>query len=277
MFGPVEPEVELLELDLLLQALYHHCGEDFRGFERERLLRLARGQLQKRGLPTLSALQQQVLHDPSCARQVRRAFSFAQVALFDTAACLRALRRHLVPWLASTPLPRLWLAECCRAEEAFILAIMLAEEGLLQRTRLFVTTHSEPLLEELQQGTLPLDQLAHHEDLYRAAGGLHSLADYGSISGNELVFADALRQSITWAQYSPASDTSFNEFQLIVCCRPLGDFGLFLRRRTLWLFHESLVPFGLLQLSPQDTLTDLSRAISYQPLQRDAGLYRRRG
>jgi chemotaxis protein methyltransferase CheR len=277
------PEVEELELDLLAEALFQRYGFDFRGHERATLRRKLRGVMQQRSLRTLSALQGQLLHDAGAASAVLRALHVPPGTMFDDAEEARMLRLASAACLRGAALPKVWLADCAGAEQAWTLAVLLAEQGLLARTELHCTVASDELLAEAQDASIPLERLAEYQASYdrarstaAAAAGADAnaaaaprnarLADYFHISGKRAVLLPQLRSRITWAQYNLVTDASFNEFNLIVCRRALPDFGPLLRQRVLQLFHASLAPFGVLALDRQFDESDALAAF-YRPLQ----------
>ncbi|KQV80698.1 chemotaxis protein [Massilia sp. Root351] len=260
------PEVEELELDLLAEALFQRYGYDFRGHDRAILRRKLRGVLQQRSLRTLSALQGQVLHDPGAASAVLRALHVPPATMFDDPEEARLLRQASAACLHGAALPKVWLADCAGAEQAWTLAVLLAEQGLLARTELHCTVASDALLAEAQDASIPLERVAECQASYDHAGAGHGrLMDHFQVVGRRAVLLPQLRSRITWAQYNLVTDASFNEFNLIVCRRALPDFGPLLRQRVLQLFHASLAPFGVLALDRQ---FDESEALAafYRPL-----------
>jgi chemotaxis protein methyltransferase CheR len=278
------PEVEELELELLLEALVRRFGFDFRGHERCALKRKLRGTMAQRGLRTFSSLQDSVLHDDGAAGALLRALHVPPARLFDDARESVQLRALLGPCLHASALPRVWLADCAGAEQAWTLAVLLHEQGLLARTEIFATVASDELLAEAQEASLPLARLESAQQHYARGGGTGRLSDYfqaaaqaDSPAGEERVeLLPQLRGRITWAQYNLVTDASFNEFQLIVCRRALPDFGPVLRQRVLQLFHASLAPFGVLGLDrPLDG--DDALAAHYQPLLPGQPWYKRTG
>ena len=242
------PELEELELELLLEAVVRRFGFDFRLHDRAPLKRKLFGFMQQRGLATLSQLQDQVLHDPATAIGLLRALHVAPASLFDDAAEALMLREAAEHSLRGAALPRIWLADCAGAGQAWTLAIILAEMGLLAHAEIHATVACDDMLDEAAAAWLPEGDLARLQDAYAQAGGKGRLADYFVIQSSRAMLAPSLRGHITWAQYNLVTDASFNEFNLITCQRALPDFGPLLRQRVLQLFHDSLVPFGTLGL-----------------------------
>jgi chemotaxis protein methyltransferase CheR len=259
------PELEELELELLLEALVRRFGFDFRLHDRAPLKRKLLTFLQQRGLATLSQLQDQALHDPAAAGALLRALHVPPATLFDDPAEALMLREAAEHSLRGAALPRIWLADCAGAGQAWTLAIILAEMGLLAHAEIHATVASDDLLDEAAAAGLSAADIERAQAGYAQAGGKGQLADYFTVHGGRAVLLPALRGHITWAQYNLVTDASFNEFNLIACQRALPDFGPLLRQRVLQLFHHSLVPFGTLGLDRElDPAEPLAR--DYQPL-----------
>ena len=268
------PELEELELELLLEAVVRRFGFDFRLHDRAPLKRKLFGFMQQRALATLSQLQDQVLHDPATAGSLLRALHVPPASLFDDAAEALMLREAAEHSLRGVALPRVWLADWAGAGQAWTMAVILADMGLLAHAEIHATVASDDMLDEAAAAWLPEPELARAQGAYVQAGGQGQLADYFQLQSGRAVLAPSLRSHLTWAQYNLVTDASFNEFNLIACQRALPDFGPLLRQRVLQLFHDILVPFGTLglvrELDPAEAL-----AASYQPLSAGQPWYKR--
>jgi len=254
---------EELETDLLLEALYQRFGFDFRAYERTALKRKLHALMRTRELATVSQLQDRMLHDPDAGAALLRALSVQPAVLFDDPQQARQLRSVLGSTLRASAMPRVWLAECAGVEEAWMLAILLADEQLHARTEIFATVANEEMLAGVADASIPMDCMEEYQENYLKSGGSANLADFFEVRGKRAVLQPQLRARITWAQYNLVTDASFNEFQLILCRRALADFGPLLRQRTLKLFHDSLCLFGVLGLDRQMDDSDSLRG-AYQ-------------
>jgi len=268
--------VEELETELLLEALFQRFGHDFRAYDRPALRRKLGVAMAALGAATLSGLQEQVLHDGDAAGAVLRALSVAPCALFDNAGHAARLRGVLAPSLRGWPVPRVWLAECAGIGEAWTLAILLAEEGIMHKLDIHATLANEELVAEMQEAAIPLAELEAAQVRYAASGGRGALAAYFEVQDGQARLQPELRRRITWSQYSLVTDASFNEFQAILACHVLADFGPVLRQRVLRLFHDSLARFGVLCLDRPLSVTD-AHARTYQAVAGDRPWYKRVG
>ena len=272
--------VEELETELLLEAIFQRFGYDFRAYDRAAVRAKLSQAMRDLGASTLSGLQEQALHGPNAASTVLRMLSPAPAPLFDCVGHAARLRGVLAPALRGWPVPRVWLAECGGVGEAWTLAIVLAEEGVLGKLDIHATLANEELVAQMQDACLPLAELELARGRHAESGGRGDLLDFFEIEDGDdgqcaRLRAD-LRRRITWSQYSLVTDASFNEFQAIVCCHALGDFGPVLRQRVLRLFHDSLARFGVLCLDRQLSVAD-AYAGTYQAIEGDRPWYKRVG
>lgn len=267
--------VARLETELLLEGLYQLHGADFRGYARAPLAARLQAYMRAEGVPTISAIQDGIMRSRGQTEKLVRALSLRPVGMFDDPQGHRALRALLGPYLRSCPLPKIWVAESTSAEEIFALVILLIEEGLYDKTLIFVTAADDALLAEARRGVFGADRLADYDAAYQRSGGRHRLADYCLEQDGQMAFAPFLRTNLIWAQYDLATDRSFNEFQLIVCRRVLPELGAALQRRSLRLFADSLSPFGILQVDLPEAVENAAFGLEFQAVARGHGLYRR--
>lgn len=272
--------IEELETELLLEAVFQRFGYDYRAYDRGALRAKLSLAMRERGAATLSGLQEQALHDNEAASVLLRALSPAPAPLFDCVGHAARLRGVLAPSLRGWPVPRVWLAECAGVGEAWTLAIVLAEEGVLGKLDIHATLANEELVAGMQDACLPLAAIEEARQRHLESGGRGDLLDFFEVEdgpdGQCARLRADLRRRITWSQYSLVTDASFNEFQAIVCCHALGDFGPVLRQRVLRLFHDSLARFGVLCLDGQMAVAD-AHAGTYQSIDGHRPWYKRVG
>lgn len=239
-----------LELELLLEALFQCHGYDYRGYERSIVQRKVEQLRSAVDVATISALQSRILHDEAACNALLRALYVEPAQMFDNPLEVSMLRLSLGICLHGAALPRVWIADCAGAQQAWTLAILLEQEQLAARTEIYATVASDVMLAEVRQASLPMMQLSELQANYLRSGGTGKLIDYFDINadGTQAALKPHLASRITWSQYNLVTDASFNEFQLILGQRALPDFGPMLRRRVLQLFDDSLAPFGMLGL-----------------------------
>ena len=247
-------ELESLELDLLLEAVYRRYGYDFRGYARASLRRRLWRRADLEGLRSMSGLQERILHDPGCMERLLADLSINVTAMFRDPGFHRALRSDVLPELRTHPFVRVWVAGCATGEEVVSVAIALREEGMLDRTRIYATDMDADVLARARRGAFALDKVRDYTRNYLAAGGTEAFSAYYSVSGDRATFDPALLQPVVFAQHNLATDHSFNEFNVVICRNVLIYFGRDLQDRVLRLFDESLPRRGVLALGRKETL-----------------------
>jgi chemotaxis protein methyltransferase CheR len=267
--------LEELELRLLLEAVHQQYGYDFRGYARSSLRRRVWRRITEEQLTTISGLQERVLHDPAVMDRLLVDLSINVTSMFRDPTFYRALRTTVVPILKTYPYVRIWNAGCSTGEETFSLAILLREEGLGDRTRIYATDINEGVLRRAKDGMFPLDRMQDFTRDYIRAGGTQSFIDYYKVIGDRVRFAPELVDQVVFAQHNLVSDRRFNEFHLIVCRNVLIYFNRQLQDRVHDLFYDSLVRFGMLALGHKESIRFTSHADDYTALDPDEKLFRR--
>jgi chemotaxis protein methyltransferase CheR len=265
-----------IELRLLLEAIYLRYHHDFRQYATASLRRRLRSALERLGLATLSALQERVLRDPGVFQQLLPFLTVQVSEMFRDPPFFRALRDEVVPVLRTYPSLKVWVAGCATGEEVYALAIVLREEGLLDRTIIYASDISPQALERAEAGIYELDRIAPFSEGYAAAGGRASLSDYYTAAYDAAVFDRSLRRSVVFTDHSLATDQVFAEVQLVTCRNVLIYFNEELQRRAVRLFREALCNRGFLGLGAGETLRFSEHADAFEQILPAVRIYRKR-
>jgi chemotaxis protein methyltransferase CheR len=268
-------DVEEIEVALLLEAIHRRYGFDFRQYARASLKRRLWRRAHAEGLETISALQARVLHDPACMERLLLDLSINVTSMFRDPSFYAAFREKVAPLLRTYPFTRIWLAGCSTGEEVYSLAIVLEEEGLLERTRIYATDINEAVLGQARLGVFPLEKMQEYTQNYLAAGGTRAFSEYYHANYDGAAFDRRLAESTVFAQHNLVSDRSFNEFHVIVCRNVMIYFDRSLQERVFQLFHESLARLGVLALGHKETIRLSSYADRYEPLDPVEKLWRK--
>jgi chemotaxis protein methyltransferase CheR len=268
-------DLEEIEIALLLEAIFRRYGFDFREYAPASLRRRLWRRANAEGLPTLSALQDRVLHDPSCMERLLLDLSINVTAMFRDPAFFVALREKVVPVLRTYPFTRIWVAGCSTGEEVYSLAIVLDEESLLERTRIYATDINEEVVQRARQGVISLDKMQEYTQNYLQGGGTRAFSEYYLASYDGAQIDRRLLENVVFAQHNLVSDRSFNEFHLIVCRNVMIYFDRALQDRVLRLFDDSLAKLGVLGLGHKETIRYSVLADRYEELDGHEKLFRK--
>lgn len=272
---PDDGGLEDLEVHLLLEALHRHYGLDFRDYALASLKRRIRQCIIDEGLGSVSGLQEKVLHDPACKDRLLLAFSINFTSMFRDPGFYLAFRQQVAPLLRTYPFVRIWHAGCSTGEEVYSMAILLLEEGLYQRCRIYATDRSEAALQRAEAGIFSLAAMRENTVNYLRAGSRGSFPDYYTAKYGNAIFAASLRKNVVFARHDLAVEPSFNEFNVILCRNVLIYFNKTLQDRVHRLLYESLMLLGFLGLGNREMIKFTLLESCYDPVAGDERLYRK--
>lgn len=271
---PRRAELERLELSLLLEAIYRCYGFDFRTYAYSSIKRRVLRRLEAEGLPTISSLQEKVLHDQACMERLLLDLTVNVTAMFRDPSFFLALRQEVIPLLRTYPFIRVWHAGCSTGEEVYSLAILFKEEGLYDRTRIYATDVGETLLQAAKEGIYPLAKMQEYTQNYQRAGGGRSFSEYYTARYDGARFDPGLRENVLFSQHNLVTDRSFAEFHLILCRNVMIYFDRSLQERVLALLADSLVNFGILALGRKESLRSMSQEKNFELVSPAERIYR---
>ncbi len=270
-----ELELEDLETELFLEGMFRRYGFDFRQYAPASLKRRIRACMRQEEIETVSALQDQVLHDAAAKNRFLLAVTVNTTEMFRDPAFYRAFRDKVVPLLRERPRTRIWQAGCSTGEEVYSVAILLHEEGLYDRCLIYATDLNEAVLERAREGIFPLSAMRRYSENYFDAAGQGSLAEYYTASYGNAIFHEPLRRNVVFAPHNLVTDGSFNEFDAILCRNVLIYFNQALQARVLNLFLDSLPPGGVLGLGAKESMCASPYEADLETLDGAAKLYRK--
>jgi chemotaxis protein methyltransferase CheR len=265
--------VEEIEIKLLLEGVAMRYGYDFREYALAPLKRSIASGMAGEGVATISAYQERLLHDASCMQRFLSGVGVNVTSMFREAGVLRCIRDEVIPRLRTYPSVRIWVAGCATGEEVYSIAIMLKEEGLYDRSRIYATDLNEDSLVIARTGSYPTARVLAGESGYAHSGGRGRISDFYSIVGGNARFNRELQRNVTWARHNLVSDSSFNEFHLIVCANVMIYFRPSLQERAHRLFYDSLVRSGYLALGQQESLVFCPESSRYEQLRGGVNLF----
>lgn len=155
------------------------------------------------------------------------------------------------------------------------MAILLHEEGLLDRTLIYATDINPQVLQQAESGIYDLERIAGFTENHRRAGGKCSLSDYYSAAYGRAVFDPQLRRRMVFSDHSLATDHVFGEMQLVSCRNVLIYFARQLQDRAVGLFHDSLCRKGFLGLGNRESLRFTALADAFSEVSREARIYQK--
>ena len=272
---PDNEDLEAIETSLLMEGVYRHYGFDFRDYSYPSLKRRVLKRMYGEKLESISALQEKVLHDPQCMERLLYDLSINVTSMFRDPTFYLSFRMKVVPMLRTYPYIRIWHAGCSTGEEVYSMAILLTEEKLYDRCRVYATDINLSVLDAARKGIFPLSMMQENTANYQKAGGTKEFSQYYTAQYGSALFRPELRENVVFAQHNLVTDTSFNVFNVIICRNVLIYFNSDLQNRVHQLFHQSLDTLGILGLGKKESIRYTAVSDYYQPIDLEERIYRR--
>ncbi|HYP70381.1 MAG TPA: CheR family methyltransferase [Variovorax sp.] len=258
-----------------MEAIFLKYSYDFRDYTGASQKRRVQYALSQMNLPNVSALQERVLRDPAMFSRLLQYLTIPVSEMFRDPSYFMAMRKQVVPHLHTYPSVTVWVAGCSTGEEVYSLAILLREEGLLERTRIYATDINPESLATARQGIFALDAVRRYTTNYQQSGGKRAFSDYYTAAYDAARFDPTLCADVIFADHSLATDSVFAQTQFISCRNVLIYFNRALQDRALGLFHESLSHRGFLGLGAKESIDFSSFSDRFETLARNERLYRK--
>jgi chemotaxis protein methyltransferase CheR len=247
-------DCEEVEIEMLLHGIRTRYGYDFSHYSRASLRRRLERALAQTRLTHFSELLDRLFHDEQCFDEFLKIMSISVTEMFRDPEFYQAIRKHVVPLLKTYPFIKIWHPGCATGEEVYSMALLLHEEGFLDRARIYATDFNKHSLDAASNGVYSAGQMAAYADNYRLAGGKGHFPDYYS-DGYELAkFKDFLKERITFSYHNLVTDGVFGEMNIICCRNVLIYFDKTLQDQVLRKFSESLRHGGFLCLGNRESL-----------------------
>ncbi len=269
-------ENQKIEIELLLEAIYRKYGYDFRNYAKASIKRRIMHRCSLDGIQSVSELQHRILYDEKFFETVLMDFSINVTEMFRDPSFYQALRESVLPVIRNLPYIKLWHAGCATGEEVYSTAILLKEEGLLEKTQIYATDINENILRKAKEGIYPLEKMKEYTENYQRAGGNHSFAEYYTARYDYAVLNKYLTTPVVFADHNLVTDASFGEMDLIICRNVFIYFDRKLQDVVIGLFRESLPSGGFLCLGSKETVRFSKYSDDFEDLRADEKIYRKR-
>jgi len=270
-----KPDLERIEIELLLEGIFRHYGFDFRSYAYASIRRRLWKRIEEDGLASISGLQERVLHEPEMMEKLLLDLSINVTAMFRDPGFYVTFRKHVVPLLRTYPFIRVWHAGCSTGEEVYSMAILLREEGLYDRARIYATDINEVVLQRAKAGIFPLERMQEYTDNYIKAGGTRSFSEYYIAKYGGALFDQSLTKNVVFSQHNLVTDRSFSEFNVILCRNVLIYFDKTLQSKVHSLFYDSLAMFGVLVLGSKETPRFMAHEECYEQIAPPEKIFRK--
>lgn len=269
-------EVEDVEIQLLLEGVHQVYGYDFRDYADASIKRRLTQWLAESPFETFSEAQSRLLREPEAFVSLLQGITVNVTEMFRDPSFFKTVREQVVPFLKTYPFVKIWHAGCASGEEAYSMAILLNEEGMAGRYRMYATDIDESVLQKAAAGIMPITEMQRYTRNYQKSGGTASFADYYTARYDRAILSPSLKKDIVFAPHNLATDAEFGEMNMVLCRNVMIYFKPALKERCLQLFDNSLLPGGFLCLGLKETLERRKMGERYDELAPGSRVYRKR-
>jgi len=250
-----DKKLENFEIDIFLEAIFQRYGYDFRDYARASLKRRIENRLTLSGLKHVSEMIPKILYEKRFFEEFLNDMSITVTGMFRNPAVFKAIREQVIPKLSTYSRINIWHVGCATGEEVYSMAILLEEEGLLDKTRIYATDYNNRSLEQAKKGIYPADMMKQYTENYLQSGGRNSFSDYYWANYDSVKIKESFKDKITFAHHNLMQDRAFAEMHLIMCRNVLIYFDKPLQNKVLKLLRDSLIHRGFLVLGDKESIS----------------------
>jgi two-component system CheB/CheR fusion protein len=265
MSAPQDNFRAIQEFEALLEYLKNNRGFDFTGYKRSSLQRRMGKRMQGLHIERYSDYLDYLEVHPEEFILLFNTILINVTSFFRDTAAWEFLQTEVLPRLIAAKNPqdpiRVWSAGCASGEEAYTLAIVLAEllglEGFRQRVKIYATDVDEEALIQARQASYSARSLQPVPPELRTT--------YFEEIGPRFVFRPDLRRAVIFGRHDLVQDAPISRLDLLVCRNTLMYFNAETQSRILARFHFALNDTGVIFLGKAEML--LTRANLFNPIQ----------
>jgi two-component system CheB/CheR fusion protein len=250
-----------MEFEALLAYLKQSRGFDFSAYKRSGLMRRVLVRMQTVGITGFAAYQDYLQVDPEEFTRLFNTILINVTTFFRDPPAWDYLAAHTIPSLIGgangTQSIRVWSAGCASGEEAYSVAMLLAERlgtaAFVEQVKVYATDVDE---EALNQARLAAYSARAVQDVPPEL-----LDKYFDRVNDHFVFNKELRRSVIFGRHDLIQDAPISRVNLLICRNCLMYFNAEAQARILARFHFALAEGGALVLGKAETL--LSHASTF--------------
>jgi len=266
-------EIEKIELQLLLEAMYQRYGYDYKNYTKSHIKRRVLHHMNAENIDGISELTRKILYDHEAFDELVLDLSVNVTEMFRFPMFFEDIRKHVIPILKTYPSINIWHAGCSTGEEVVSMAILLEEEGLLERSRIYATDINKKVLDIASGGIYPIGEIKKWTKNYNEAGGKRSFSDYYTAKYDSVIFSQKLYENIVFLEHNLTQDQSFIGANLILCRNVLIYFNNELKDKVVNMLEDSLLPGGVLGIGSKESLKFTQADSDFEVLSQNSRLY----
>lgn len=270
-YGLSEQAEEAFEA--LLRYMRDSRGFDFTGYKRTSLMRRVRHRMNQAGFESYEQYLDHLQASPDEFNALFNTILINVTAFFRDPAAWEYLREEVIPSLLAERGPndpiRVWSAGCASGQEAYTLAMVLAEalgpDAFRQRVKIYATDVDEDALAEAR--------IASYDAKAVESVPAELLEKYFERANGRYMFRKDLRRAVIFGRNDLVNDAPISRVDLLVCRNTLMYLNAETQRNVLSRLHFALAPNGALFLGHAEML--LSHSDRFTPINLKNRIFRK--
>ena len=272
--GPTDAASAEEALHQIISQLFSNTGHDFRHYKRATVLRRIERRLQVRAVHTLPEYSDVLESDPGEYKALLDDMLIGVTNFFRDREAFEALERDVIPALFKDKGPgeevRAWVAACASGEEAYSLAILLAEQAALGETappfQVFASDIDDRAIDTARAGIFPGSIITDVAPV--------RLRQYFTKEDERYRIRKSVRDRILFAAHNLLRDPPFSRLDLVTCRNLLIYLNRDVQSKVLQMFHFALKPGGYLFLGSSESADAVAEY--FTPVDKKNRIYRAR-
>ncbi|MBB3221529.1 CheR family methyltransferase [Pseudoduganella umbonata] len=276
--GPPPVEEERIDDEAALQnviaMLCAHTGHDFRNYKRATVLRRIERRLQVKGVATLPEYAQLLDNEPGEFKALLNDMLIGVTNFFRDRDAFEALERDIIPELFRDKLRgeqvRVWVAACATGQEAYSVAMLLADYALQKERppeiQVFASDIDEHAIATARAGVYPASIVMDVPP--------SRMRQFFTKEDDRFRIRKTIRDRILFASHNLLRDPPFSKLDMVSCRNLLIYLNRDVQLRVLQMFHSALKPDGFLFLGSSESAD--AAAEFFVPFDKKNRIYRAR-
>nr|WP_299067305.1 protein-glutamate O-methyltransferase CheR [uncultured Allomuricauda sp.] len=246
-------EISKNDLEDFIELSNKLYGIDFSGYAQESLRRRVLRLMKLKSCDSFMAFKYFLTNQSISEDELLIEITVNTTEMFRDYEVFKFLGNEVFGLLETYPRINIWHAGCSTGQEPMSLAILLKEQGLLQRSVQYCTDINAEVLNHAKKGIYDLKEVKEYSTNYIKSGGALSLSDYYVANYGKVKMNKELSKNMVFTKHNLVSGSSFNQMHMIMCRNVFIYLTTEQQNKVLRLFLDSLVPKGYLVLGAKES------------------------
>lgn len=250
--GEIAENLKKEEIIWFLQELRSLYGCDFTGYHLNSIKRRLKVAMIRENIQDFQCFQKEVFEKPEAFRDLFIDFSITITDFFRDPEVFAFLRNNLFPLLKTHDHINIWSAGCSMGKEAYSLAMLLDEYGILEKVKIYATDFNPYIIKGAKNGLFSMSTIEKDILNYRLASGSKNFVSYFDLKGHYMRIKERLQNNIVFLQHDLIKGDFLGSFHLILCRNVLIYFNAVMQAKVLHHLSDSLNEQGFLILGKSE-------------------------